>query len=253
MKNNDRGITLVALVVTIIILIILATVSTTMILGNSGLLNRAKQAREMTIQEQKNENGIYDQGTEYVDAFLDDAGYEVTAEPGTYVAYTLGQKVTIGTDENAENFYVIENSDDTKGLVKLITEKCINIADGYKQSDYYSDLEYDNEEPYSNLYANSLIKPEVEKYKAALQQRTGKIVRSARLLTEQEARSIDSANVDVSRGTTPKLRYWIDGPMDSEEQIWYVNGNTSGIVRGHVYYTNAGLRPVITVSKTQLN
>ena len=44
MLKNERGITLVALVVTIIILIILATISLSAALGSDGLINQAKDA-----------------------------------------------------------------------------------------------------------------------------------------------------------------------------------------------------------------
>ena len=48
MKKNTRGITLIALVVTIIVLLILAGVSILMLTGQNGILNRAKEAKEQT-------------------------------------------------------------------------------------------------------------------------------------------------------------------------------------------------------------
>ena len=44
MKNNQKGITLIALVVTIIVLLILAGVSIAMLTGQNGILNRASEA-----------------------------------------------------------------------------------------------------------------------------------------------------------------------------------------------------------------
>ena len=46
--NNTKGITLIALVVTIIILIILAGVSISLVLGENGIVNKAKKAKENT-------------------------------------------------------------------------------------------------------------------------------------------------------------------------------------------------------------
>lgn len=46
MLKNQRGITLVALVITIVILIILATVAITFAFGNNGLIGRAEQAEQ---------------------------------------------------------------------------------------------------------------------------------------------------------------------------------------------------------------
>ena len=49
MKNN-KGITLIALVVTIIVLLILAGVSIAMLSGQNGILNRARDAREQSTK-----------------------------------------------------------------------------------------------------------------------------------------------------------------------------------------------------------
>ena len=46
MLNNQKGITLVALVITIVILIILATVAISFAFGNNGLVNRAEDAEK---------------------------------------------------------------------------------------------------------------------------------------------------------------------------------------------------------------
>lgn len=45
--KERRGITLIALVITVIIIIILATVAISFAFGNSGLINRAENAGEM--------------------------------------------------------------------------------------------------------------------------------------------------------------------------------------------------------------
>ena len=46
MKNNQKGITLIALVVTIIVLLILAGVSIAMLTGQNGILNRGQEAAQ---------------------------------------------------------------------------------------------------------------------------------------------------------------------------------------------------------------
>ena len=45
-RKNERGITLIALVVTIIVLIILATVSINMVAGENGLIKKAQQSKD---------------------------------------------------------------------------------------------------------------------------------------------------------------------------------------------------------------
>ena len=47
-KNNNKGITLIALVITIIVLLILAGVSIATLTGDNGLLNKAGEAKEQT-------------------------------------------------------------------------------------------------------------------------------------------------------------------------------------------------------------
>lgn len=48
MKNNQKGITLVALVITIIVLLILAAVTIMALSGDNGILTRAKQSKVNT-------------------------------------------------------------------------------------------------------------------------------------------------------------------------------------------------------------
>ena len=48
--RNERGITLVALVVTIVVLLILAGVTITYALSNNGIFERAKEARDKCIK-----------------------------------------------------------------------------------------------------------------------------------------------------------------------------------------------------------
>ena len=48
MQKNTKGITLIALVVTVIVLIILAGVSISLVLGENGIVIKAKKAKENT-------------------------------------------------------------------------------------------------------------------------------------------------------------------------------------------------------------
>ena len=53
--KNEKGITLVALVITIIILIILASITINMAFGDGGLIQKAEQAKNLTEQATRNE------------------------------------------------------------------------------------------------------------------------------------------------------------------------------------------------------
>ena len=56
--RKNKGITLIALVITIIVLLILAGVSISMLTGENGILNRAKEAKEKTELATKEEEEI---------------------------------------------------------------------------------------------------------------------------------------------------------------------------------------------------
>ena len=49
-QKREKGITLVALVVTIVVLLILAGVSINLVVGENGLINKAKEAADATRQ-----------------------------------------------------------------------------------------------------------------------------------------------------------------------------------------------------------
>ena len=72
-KENNKGITLVALVVTIVVLLILAGVTINLVIGQNGLINRAKDAAKKTTLA-----GLIDEvQTEIAAAQIQSAGAEV--------------------------------------------------------------------------------------------------------------------------------------------------------------------------------
>ena len=54
MFKSKKGITLVALVVTIVVLLILAGVSINLVLGNNGIVKKAQDAKTKTAEDQEN-------------------------------------------------------------------------------------------------------------------------------------------------------------------------------------------------------
>ena len=64
---KEKGITLIALVITVVILIILATVTLNVVLGEGGLIQRAQQAKELTeqaaLEEQQGLNSLMSEMT----------------------------------------------------------------------------------------------------------------------------------------------------------------------------------------------
>ena len=54
MKKEEKGITLVALVVTIVVLLILAGISLNLVIGNEGILTRSKDAADKYGKQTEN-------------------------------------------------------------------------------------------------------------------------------------------------------------------------------------------------------
>ena len=52
---NEKGITLIALVVTIVVILILAGVSLSLVLGNNGVINKAHEAKDKYEEASKND------------------------------------------------------------------------------------------------------------------------------------------------------------------------------------------------------
>lgn len=64
---KEKGITLIALVVTIIVLLILAGITISMAINNNGIIQRAKDASEVYAQAENNETNTLAKFAEYVD------------------------------------------------------------------------------------------------------------------------------------------------------------------------------------------
>ena len=130
--NKNLGITLIALVVTIVVLLILAGVSINMVLGENGIVTKAKDARDKTEQAKQNDLASMDQVVKDMDDILNDngtsGGDDTPTETktlvevfnagelkiGDYVEYkpTAGQTYTSTTNENgwADQTYTVDTT-----------------------------------------------------------------------------------------------------------------------------------------------
>lgn len=66
MLKGQKGITLVALVVTIIVLIILAGVSIALVLGDNGIITKAKEASNAQSEAAANEQTFMNEVVNYI-------------------------------------------------------------------------------------------------------------------------------------------------------------------------------------------
>ena len=158
MKNklkNNKGVTLIALVVTIVILIILAAVSMTMVLGNNGIFEQAKKgANSMASAEANTQEGFNSMSAE-IDKIISEngssensdkpqspeeqpktieeaknTGKEFTA-PKTEVTDSKGNKVVI-----PGGFKVAEDSGDTVQQGIVIEDVSASGDDNVKGSQF---------------------------------------------------------------------------------------------------------------------
>ena len=100
-----KGITLVALVVTIAILLILAGISLNLVLGNNGIIERAQLARNKTIEDQANTTKqLKELSDELGDSLR--GGIKASQIPEVYyVGGTLTSGVVISDNAKDENKY----------------------------------------------------------------------------------------------------------------------------------------------------
>ena len=165
--QKENGITLIALVVTIVVLLILAGVSINMVLGNNGLIAKAKDAKNKTEKDQINtETGMNNLADE-IDAILGTGGNGGSGDGDTlpstegttpYLPSSDFSKVA-GTDldtglviqDNLGNQYVwIEVPNDGTGPDYT--------GAGVSKKETYTDTDYTNIEnalkAYTNYYRN---------------------------------------------------------------------------------------------------
>ena len=139
LKKTEKGITLVALVVTIVVLLILAGVSINLVLGNNGIIAKAKDAETKSAEASQNDLKGMNALTEEMNNALgekpkvDLSKYKI----GDYVNYTYDTaenyvltSATYGSSSNPADGipqtaglkWRILNIDETNGTVDLISE-----------------------------------------------------------------------------------------------------------------------------------
>ena len=71
-KKQERGITLIALVVTIVVLLILAGVSISLVLNNNGVISKAKDAKNQYAEAQTNDEKQLNEVSDWIDTKVGD-------------------------------------------------------------------------------------------------------------------------------------------------------------------------------------
>ena len=117
MLKKQKGITLIALVVTIVVLLILAGVTISLILDENGIIAKSKDARNSAIESDEKEKVEM----AYVSAALKKLGDTVTAEE---LQEELDSSVGTGKTD------VTTNGDDTLNVLFSDTEHNFNVDEG---------------------------------------------------------------------------------------------------------------------------
>lgn len=128
MKNN-KGITLIALVVTIIVLLILAGVSIAMLTGQNGILNRASDAGESTAVANAKEKVTLAINEAITDYYKDTyTGSEATTT--LYSASKAALDKLNNVEESGATIAVAESGGTTKTTTVTISYKGATKATG---------------------------------------------------------------------------------------------------------------------------
>ena len=102
--RKNKGITLIALVITIIVLLILAGVSIAMLTGQNGILTQAQRAKSETENAAKNEAAILDEYNKYLNNAVGGGIAEGGTKPETDDQGYFTENSTINGEEgNADN------------------------------------------------------------------------------------------------------------------------------------------------------
>lgn len=158
MKEKNKGITLIALVVTIVVLLILAAISLNIVLGNNGIIAKTKDAKEKTeIAEEKEivslatiEAKLYDNNGKLTFANFEEAmknnsrnkKYTLTDEGDDIkITFASGREYYTGGENNEsgdETYFIWETSDTEAKIVGLKDEA--KQLENIKVPDTYNNL-----------------------------------------------------------------------------------------------------------------
>ena len=129
MFKKERGITLVALVVTIVVLLILAGVSISMVLGNNGIVTKAQAsqaAQDKAYAKEVVESGLKSVQIDVLTGVKTTAGVDdvVTAiGDSTFVAGTVANTVKYTSKDGKAYTVTVDMSDKNTGYtVTTVTE-----------------------------------------------------------------------------------------------------------------------------------
>lgn len=142
MKENNNGITLIALVITIVVLIILASITINVLIGKNGIIERGKRAKELTVISQyKEQIEMIKIETKFkyksMEITLENLKNEFESDSQKYWVNIVEQVVDSGiekiklTTRDGYVFYITENTTEYRGkgqVAEIITAEEISYT-----------------------------------------------------------------------------------------------------------------------------
>ena len=156
MKNN-KGITLVALVVTIVVLLILAGVSINLVLGNNGIIAKAKDAETKSAEASQNDLKGMNSLIEQMESTLNGSGNGGKTEPET-VPYLPSDDFHYDTSTSIDTGLVIQDGSGNEYVWVVVPRttavyKTIGLGKTTFTDTDYTNIETDLKN-YTSLYRN---------------------------------------------------------------------------------------------------
>ena len=129
-KRQVKGITLIALVVTIIVLLILAAVAINLTIGNNGIFTRAQNATQKWEEASKNEQDEMDKVSNFLDEYINGKDQSGTGEGTLVNMFKQAQKDGClnldGTCDNPNHLHIgdyVNYQNPTSGTYTITGEK----------------------------------------------------------------------------------------------------------------------------------
>ena len=144
-KNKQRGVTLIALVVSIIVLIILAGVSIAMLVGENGIITQAQRAAQETEQAKQNEEKSLQELEGYIDSSLGGETATTVAQARGGMRYT---NTTPITDDSGDTMYI-------PGGFKITEDSATDIDNGVVITDGINEFVWIPVPDYTTMYVEA--------------------------------------------------------------------------------------------------
>ena len=137
--RQNKGITLITLVVTIIVLLILAGIALNLTIGENGIFSRAQVAASTWRNAEANEQNAMDKSSELIDTYLPIDWNTVLANAQKHPDQETSTAIGVGTDGKAVNMDLWHYTLLDNGTYALNTSESID-ATGTREAGYIGNI-----------------------------------------------------------------------------------------------------------------